>query len=222
MNHSNTDIPPSTKPSRPASGYCLRCGEMLHPPTLSRCPQCLLQFNPDDPQTYAADRERFQRLKCWLPGFCLSVVVGVGSYAVLAVTGEMSAALFVAVPMAFGALLGYTVRVTPVWLVVLAITAVVTVACTIVLVNLAGLFCGFTLSIVFLGPAMRLAVNLAAAHSTACQKRGKSVRPVVAAGFNRVVTLCDLTHFRGSPEFTHRDHQRPLQQPPVVQVFQKH
>ncbi len=105
MNDSSTDSFLSTESQRPASGYCLRCGEMLHPPTLSRCPRCLLQFNPDDPQTYAADRERFQRLKFWLPGVGLAVVVGVGSYAVLALTGERSVALFVAVPMAFAFLL---------------------------------------------------------------------------------------------------------------------
>ena len=154
MNESNSDIFLSDESPRPLGGYCLRCGEMLHPPTMSQCPRCQLQFNPDDPQTYAADREKFQWLKCWLPGFCLSVVVGVGSFAVLAFMENMSVALFVAVPMAFGAILGYTVRGRSIWLVVLAIIAVVTVAGAIVMVNLAGLFCGFTLSIIFLGPAM--------------------------------------------------------------------
>jgi len=154
MNDSNSDIFLSDESPRPAGGYCLRCGEMLHPPTMSQCPRCELQFNPDDPQTYAADRERFHLLKCWLPGFCLSVVVGVGSYAVLMLMGEMSAALFVAVPMAFGALLGYTVRVKTVWHIVLAAIAVMTVAGAVVMGNLAGLFCGFTLSIIFLFPAM--------------------------------------------------------------------
>jgi hypothetical protein len=154
MNDSSTDIFLGDESQRPLGGYCLRCGEMLHPPTMSQCPRCQLQFNPDDPQTYAADREKFQWLKCWLPGFCLSVVVGVGSFTVLAFLENMSVALFVAVPMAFGALLGYTVRVRSIWLVVLAIIAVVTVVGAIVMVNLAGLFCGFTLFIIFLGPAM--------------------------------------------------------------------
>ena len=154
MNDSSDDLILSSESPRPAVGYCLRCGAMLYPPTMSECPRCQFQFNPDNPNTYAATRDDYHWLKCWLPGFCLSVVVGVVSYAVLASMGEMSVALFVAVPMAFGAILGYTVRATPVWLAVLGIMAVVTVACAIVSLSFAGLFCGLVLSIVLLIPVI--------------------------------------------------------------------
>ena len=157
MNDLNPSGIQRTNPTPWVGGYCLRCGETLILRKLRKCPRCQLQFNPGDSNTYAAIRavrDEFHWFRYWLPGFGLAVVVGTGSFAALALTGEMSWALFFAVPMAFGALLGYSVRTTPVWLVALTLTAVVSVVFAIVSVNLAGLFCGITLSIVFLGPAM--------------------------------------------------------------------
>ena len=144
-----------TPSGRPTSGYCLRCGTRLSPPIMTECPKCRLQFNPDDRNTYAAvPLGPPNPLKSALPGFCLSVVLGVGSYAVLALQGNMSLALFVAVPLSFGAMLGYTVRATPAWLGLLGVMAVITVAWVIVSLSLSGLFCGLVLSIFMLVPTM--------------------------------------------------------------------
>lgn len=157
MNDSKAKNNLSTDSQHPKLGYCLRCGGVLHVSEMSQCPRCQFQFNPDNPQTYATNREKFQCLEWWLPGFCLSVVVGVVSYAILVFLGEMSEALFIAVPLAIGAMLGFTVRLGSSLFAVIAmgfvmIAAILSVVLVIVMTNLAGIFCGVTLSIIFLAP----------------------------------------------------------------------
>ncbi len=141
----------------PEQCYCLRCGAKLHQTPLSECQKCGFQFNPADPQTYAPEPVKISGLKRWLPGFCLSVVVGVISYAIMASTGEMGLALFIAVPFAVGILLGFTVRmrdslIGKVAIGLMVVIAIVCVVCILVLANFVGLFCGLYLSAIFLTP----------------------------------------------------------------------
>ena len=75
------------------------------------------------------------------------------SYAVGLQTGELGLALFFAVPISFGAILGFSVRCT-LWVAgILVIALVCGVVCTLVTVNMAGFFCGLTLILIFALPA---------------------------------------------------------------------
>jgi hypothetical protein len=127
----SVDLPPVEQP-----GYCLACG---------------LQFDPARPETFATHRGS-SRWKFWLPGFLLAVTIGTLTYAGCLQSGEMGWSLFVAVPVSFGAILGYACRVQTWAYVVLAILAISSVVFALVSMNLAGIFCGFTLGVVFLFP----------------------------------------------------------------------
>ena len=133
--------------------YCRRCGEQLL--TLDQpsiCVACGLQYDPARSETYATHRSS-SRWKFWLPGFLLAVLIGTLTYAgCLQSGGEMGWSLFIAVPVCFGAILGYACRVQTWAFAVLGILTIVTVIFTLVSWNLAGIFCGFTLGIIFLVP----------------------------------------------------------------------
>jgi hypothetical protein len=115
------------------------------------CEYCGLQFDPARSETYAS-RRGSSRWKFWLPGFLLSVTVGTLAYAACLQSGEMGYALFFAVPVSFGAILGYATRVQTWGLVALAILAIASVIFALLAMNLAGIFCGFTLGVIFLVP----------------------------------------------------------------------
>ncbi|HZN32188.1 MAG TPA: hypothetical protein VFB80_00165 [Pirellulaceae bacterium] len=133
--------------------YCFRCGGEL--PVQGRpavCPQCGLQYDPGRPETVATHRTS-SRWKFWLPGFLASVLVGTLTYAgCLQIGGEMGWSLFFAVPVSFGALLGYACRLQTWGYVVLGILAITSVIFLLITFSLAGMFCGFTLGIIFLIP----------------------------------------------------------------------
>lgn len=133
--------------------YCLRCQEPL--PWYDEgpifCPRCRFACDPNDPRTFLTRRTRVG-WKYWFPGFALAVISGVLSYALCLQTGELGIALFFAVPISFGAILGYGTRVE-VWLAItLAVVAISSVAGLLIAMHAAGIFCGCTLAIVFLAP----------------------------------------------------------------------
>jgi hypothetical protein len=64
----------------------------------------------------------------------------------------MGWSLFVAVPVSFGAILGYACRVQTWAFAFLGILAIASVVFALVSMNLAGIFCGFTLGVIFLVP----------------------------------------------------------------------
>jgi hypothetical protein len=135
--------------------FCLRCQELL-PWYEQESPQCLkcgLQFNPGEPSTFRTQRQ-MARWKFWFPGFCLAVASGVISYAVCLLSGDMGVALFCAVPVSVGAILGYGTRVHW-WLVgMLGIVAIAAIVFALIQMSMAGLFCGMTLSLIFLIPVV--------------------------------------------------------------------
>ncbi len=153
-----TPSPPSgsplpAEPLYAPERYCLRCQEPL--PWYDEgpifCPRCRFACDPQDPRTYRTRRTRVG-WKYWFPGFALAVISGVLSYALCLQTGELGLALFFAVPISFGAVLGYGTRVE-VWLAItLAIVAISCVAGLLMAMHAAGIFCGCTLAIVFLAP----------------------------------------------------------------------
>lgn len=158
---SDAPTPDPTPPAAPDAGprFCLRCGERLttHPlddvaPT--KCPRCGLPFSPDRPETYADApawrRPRWTRLAGF---FLMAVALGVVGYALIR-NDVMGVAVFFVVPFAIGGLLGYTTRAS-VWLsLLLSLAAVACVVFVLVAADLSGIFCGLTLSAVFLGPTL--------------------------------------------------------------------
>jgi hypothetical protein len=157
MDNSRDPETPTPRPmqvpvSTPREGYCLRCQTRLEP-TRGNCARCLSPFDWNDPATYY-NKPRFLALRFWFPGFCLAVASGVISYAIVMQTGEMGFALFVSVPMSFGAILGYSTRTSTFVMVALGLVAAFSVVMAIISLNLAGFFCGATLGIVFVLPMM--------------------------------------------------------------------
>jgi hypothetical protein len=134
--------------------YCLRCSDLL-PAGIQpgQCLTCGLQYDPGQPETFGTHRSS-SRWKFWLPGFLMSVTVGTLAYAACLQTGDMGYALFFAVPVSFGAILGYACRVQTWAFVALAILAIASVVFALVAMNLAGIFCGFTLGLIFLVPVV--------------------------------------------------------------------
>ena len=132
--------------------YCRRCAVELPPANgPASCPACTLQFDPARPETFATHRSS-SRWKFWLPGFLAAVTVGTLSYAGCLQSGEMGWALFVAVPVSFGVILGYACRVQTWAFACLGILAITAVVVTLVSMHWAGIFCGFTLGVIFLVP----------------------------------------------------------------------
>lgn len=139
-------------PAKASQAYCQRCGSELppvHEPAI--CLQCGWQYDPHRPETFATHASS-SRWKFWLPGFLMSVFVGTLTYAGCLQGGEMGWSLFFAVPVSFGALLGYACRLQTWGFAVLGILATLSVIFLLITFNLAGLFCGFTLGLIFLIP----------------------------------------------------------------------
>jgi hypothetical protein len=135
-----------------AAAYCLRCtAELPDAQGPAHCPACGLQFDPARPETFVSHRGS-SRWKFWLPGFLMSVTIGTLTYAGCLQSGDMGYALFFAVPVSFGAILGYACRVQTWAFVVLAILSIASVVVALLAMNLAGIFCGFTLGVIFLIP----------------------------------------------------------------------
>jgi len=92
------------------------------------------------------------RWKFWLPGFLAAVASGVISYSLCLQGGEMGWALFVAVPISFGTILGYGTRVSTWAYAALSIVGIFAVVLALISLNMAGFFCGATLGVFFLFP----------------------------------------------------------------------
>lgn len=145
-----SDTSPTTIPTE---GFCLECSHPLPMVADGKyCPQCLLQFDPLRPETYSPTPWA-SRWKFWLPGFVAAVASGVISYALCLLGGEMGWALFVAVPISYGTILGYGTRMQT-WLVTVAlVVGVASMVVMLISLNLAGFFCGGMLALIFLIPA---------------------------------------------------------------------
>ncbi len=135
--------------------FCIRCNHDLSEVYEEQCPRCGLQFDPLRAETFRT-KPPFLLWNYWLPGFLASVICGVLSYSVclLGGQGDMGWALFVAVPISMGTILGYGTQ-TRYWLLVLLGLAVTgSVVFALVAMNIAGFFCGMMLSLFFLVPLM--------------------------------------------------------------------
>ncbi len=153
MSATSPGIPQSQVSGVVTTRFCLRCQTALPEPEKDEgeCLQCGLQFLASDEETFFRER-MFLWWRYWLPGFSLAVATGVISYAVLLMLGDMGTALFFAVPLSSGVILGYATRVQTWLLAVLGVMAVVSMAFALISMNLAGIFCGAMLGAIFLIP----------------------------------------------------------------------
>lgn len=135
--------------------FCLRCNESLHAYEAgeSTCPKCGLQYDSEDARTFRT-RPMFLRWRFWFPGLCLSIISGVLSYSICLLTGELGLALFIAVPISFGAILGYATRVQYSLTIVAGIIAIGSVVTALFYMHIAGLFCGVVLGVYFMIPTL--------------------------------------------------------------------
>jgi hypothetical protein len=144
---------PSINDQFPDPKYCLNCNQALYATGQAECTACGTAYDTNDPLT-CRDTPLFLRWKFWFPGLCLSIASGVVSYAFCLTSGELGFALFVAVPISFGAILGYATR-AHVWLLaMLGLVACGSVALALVGGGFAGFFCGITLGLIFIVPAL--------------------------------------------------------------------
>ena len=147
------DVPESPDLTVDPRRCCLKCQYPLAESGLSKCRWCGHPYDTNDPDSYSP-RPVFLRWKFWFPGLCLSIVSGVLSYAVCLTAGDLGFALFVvAVPVSFGAILGYSVaHAGRLALVLLGFTAIVGVVFSLLSLGWVGFFCGITLTLVFVVP----------------------------------------------------------------------
>jgi len=118
-----------------------------------RCSRCGLEYTLRDPSSYRS-QPTFLRWKFWFPGLMLAIVSGVLSYGIVLSSGEMGWSLFFCVPISFGAIVGYATRAM-IWIVIgLGLSAVAGVVMALVSFDITGFFCGATLGLIFVFPAM--------------------------------------------------------------------
>ncbi|QDU93338.1 MFS transporter [Lignipirellula cremea] len=147
---------PSSAPPPRFKRFCLRCqADLLHPPQDSPgpCWKCGEPFDLEDPHTWATERV-YVWWKFWLPCFLLATGSGILSYAICLQLGDLGLALFVAVPLSIGTVVGYGVP-GHTWVVgCLGFLVLGSVVGGLLVLDLSGLFCGFILFGVFLIPVI--------------------------------------------------------------------
>ncbi len=131
--------------------FCLRCQESLVRGS-ARCSTCGLPFDPTDAATYTTERFRMVWVLL-MPGLILAVVSGSISYALIAASETMGTALFVALPISIGALIGYLSRVR-IWFKIMALLiAIGAILLVLVSANIGGVFCAMVGGAILLAPA---------------------------------------------------------------------
>lgn len=120
----------------------------------SACPRCGHAYDPRDASTFSLS-PAYSRLRFWLPGFCIAVICGVVSYATLLLAfRNQGLALFFAVPVSVGLILGYATNARILTLATLCLAAILTGVAGLVSLQLSGLFCGMIGVVVFAIPAL--------------------------------------------------------------------
>lgn len=117
------------------------------------CPNCHTPLTVDSSHWPVPKTTPFRPWAYHWPGLLGAFVSGLLSYMVIFLTGEMGSSLFFAVPIGFGALLGYHFRVGKVLGMLTLLCLVSGVVLAILMLNFAGMFCGITLGLIFLCPS---------------------------------------------------------------------
>ena len=138
----------SSNPAR-----CLRCGYILNGLPEPRCPECGLEFLPEDPSTYTT-RLPFVRWQFWLPGLSLAVGAGLITYVILLATVGYGWGVTIAAPFCVGCIIGYACRVRTFLIVLLAISASLAIIIGMFSLSLVGIYCGLILAGVAFGPVI--------------------------------------------------------------------
>jgi len=146
--------------SEPSDLVCTKCQAVLEIglEPIGECDVCQQGFDLEDATSFRK-RRAYQSWQFWLPSFLLAFFAGLTSYAFCLQYGSLGWALFVSVPVSFGAIYGYSNsiyphRVSTVKNVGLTLILVVAVAVGVVSIDIAGFFCGSTLVLILIGPAL--------------------------------------------------------------------
>lgn len=141
----------SRKPLLPAR--CKGCGYTFDGlPSPGKCPECGWPFDLDDETTFTR-QPPFVRWRFWMPGFVLAVGGGILVSLLLSVVlDSWGFALWLSVPWAVGAALGYRFRASPAAAAVLGGLAGLGLILGMISFSLAGIFCGIILAGIFMVP----------------------------------------------------------------------
>jgi hypothetical protein len=135
------------------SGYCVKCQASLLA-CGRKCLDCGQPFDPNDPRTFRG-RQTFLRWNFWFPGFSLAVVSGILSYGFCLTNGsDLGLALFVAVPVSAGSILGYSTRLGWFGTAFLGVLSIPAIVFGLMTLDLVGFFCGLTLGGIFSLPLL--------------------------------------------------------------------
>lgn len=152
----DTDSPSPDLPE--IAPHCLRCGAALPPypdaNATPRCPQCGLQFDPARPETWSPTPPLPPRLS--EPGviaiLVFACVLGIALYSIILWQHNMGWALFFAIPISLGMIVGFLVpaqKWAMSWLILVLIGSVVA---GLFGMGIVGIFCGVTVGLVFVLP----------------------------------------------------------------------
>lgn len=130
---------------------CLSCGYVLDGLSEARCPECARPFDVRNPRSYST-KPPFLAWTYWFPGLMLAIVGSLLGSVWLIQMGNWGWSLWFAVPFAGGSLIGYGVRSRWFVLVLLGITLMLSICTGMMMLNIAGIFCGMALAGILLGP----------------------------------------------------------------------
>lgn len=155
------DIPADVGPN--VQPRCKSCGYVLFGLTKPRCPECARPFNPLKRASYDL-KPPLMFWRYWLPGVLTAFVIGslwaLCGFALSGSDGVLGWSIFVGIPMAMGAFLGYGFRAGVGWSVIGIFAAMILLGIGIPFVlfgfNFTGDFCGaccamFSLPIIAVG-----------------------------------------------------------------------
>lgn len=143
----------SREPPALPTPRCIRCAYALNDlPSPGKCPECAREFDLAYPSTYTT-KPPFIGWVFWMPAWILAVAGGAAATVITAVImGNWGWATWVGIPLSMGGVLGYATRVRWIGITVLCIAAALSLIFTLMSLNLAGVFCGLSLTAILAGP----------------------------------------------------------------------
>ncbi|CAN5566801.1 hypothetical protein BH10PLA1_BH10PLA1_15670 [soil metagenome] len=134
---------------------CKKCYYVIdHLADCGACPECGSLFNLADPDTYTF-KPPFLWWTFWLPALITATIAGAVMFAITIPSFGYTGSTTIVVPLFAGVLLGYRLSITGrLGMVFLWIALVVGLGAGLYSMNLAGVFCGAVLTLIFFLPVL--------------------------------------------------------------------